>query len=76
MERSVRKDRKERQVLNAEESKRFIDECRKIPIGLMFEFAILTGMRPEEYLAIKWSDLDFVRKTVQVNRALVIHKGS
>jgi len=67
--------RKERRVLNAVETKQFIDECRKIPIGLVFEFAILTGMRPEEYLAVKWADLDFAAKTIQVNRALVHHKG-
>lgn len=67
--------RKERRVLTAEESRRFIAECRLLQIGLVFEFAILTGMRPEEYLAIKWSDIDFARKSAQVNRALVRHKG-
>ena len=31
-------------------------------------------MRPEEYLAIRWSDIDFERSTAQVRRALVRHK--
>jgi integrase len=31
-------------------------------------------MRPEEYLALQWRDLDFGRNTAQVRRALVRHK--
>lgn len=33
-------------------------------------------MRPEEYLALQWSDVDFERSTAQVRRALVRHKKS
>src|ERR671916_510199 len=33
-------------------------------------------MRPEEYLALQWSDVDFERCTAQVRRALVRHKKS
>jgi integrase len=40
---------------------------------LIFEFALLSGMRPEEYLAIQWGDIDFENNTVQVRRALVRH---
>ena len=32
-------------------------------------------MRPEEFLAIQWGDIDFERNTAQVRRALVRHKG-
>ena len=64
-----------RQELTAEETKLFIDECDKTPNGLIFEFAVLTGMRPEEFLAVQWGDLDFERKSIQVNRALVRYKG-
>jgi Phage integrase family. len=31
-------------------------------------------MRPEEYLALQWSDMDFEHGTAQVRRALVRHK--
>ena len=65
--------RKERRVLSAEEARRFIVESNNIKHGLIFEFALLTGMRPEEYLAVKWGDIDFERNTVQVRRALVRH---
>jgi integrase len=47
-----------------------------MPNGLIFEFALLSGMRPEEFLALQWSDLNFERCTAQVNRALVRHKGN
>lgn len=30
-------------------------------------------MRPEEFLAVQWADIDFERNTVQVRRALVRH---
>jgi len=66
--------RKERRVLNAEECKRFIVASDKIKHGLVFEFALLTGMRPEEFLAVQWGDIDFERSSVQVRRALVRHK--
>lgn len=47
-----------------------------MPHGLIFVFALLSGMRPEEYLGLQWADVDLERRTVQVNRALVWHKRS
>ncbi|MDQ3816086.1 MAG: site-specific integrase [Acidobacteriota bacterium] len=47
-----------------------------MPHGLIFEFALTTGMRPEEYLAVQWSDLDMASGAVQIRRALVRHKKS
>lgn len=69
-------ERKERRVLSAEESRAFIAACSQTPRGLIFEFALLTGMRPEEYLGLKWEDIDFQKATVKVRRALVRLKGS
>ena len=66
----------ERRVLSPEESQTFLDKAGTMPHGLIFEFALLSGMRPEEFLALQWSDLDFERCTAQVNRALVRYKGS
>jgi integrase len=67
---------KERRVLSPDEATRFLEAADVIPHGLIFEFALLTGMRPEEYLALQWSDVDFERATAQVRRALVRHKKS
>lgn len=66
----------ERRVLSPTEAADFLKAAAVMPHGLIFEFALLSGMRPEEYLALQWSDVDFERETAQVNRALVRHKKS
>jgi integrase len=33
-------------------------------------FIFWTGLRPSEYIALKWSDVDFVNETVSIKRAL------
>lgn len=67
---------KERRVLWPDEAQKFLKTADAMRHGLIFEFALLTGMRPEEYLALKWVDLDIERGTVQVRRALVRHNKS
>lgn len=67
---------KERRVLAPDEAANFLEAAATMPHGLIFEFALLTGMRPEEYLALQWADIDFERDTAQVRRALVRHKKS
>lgn len=67
-------DEVERRVFDEGEASSFLKACAVKPQGLIFEFALLSGMRPEEYLAVKWSDLNFERNTAQVRRALVRHK--
>jgi len=67
---------KERRVLSPDEAASFLEAADVMQHGLIFEFALLTGMRPEEYLALHWSDVDFERATAQVRRALVRHKKS
>jgi integrase len=67
---------KERRVLSPDEAADFLEAAEVMPHGLIFEFALMTGMRPEEYLALQWSDVDFERGTAQVRRALVRHKKS
>ncbi len=66
----------ERRVLSPDEAARFLKAADTMPHGLIFEFALLSGMRPEEYLALQWADVDMARSTVQVRRALVRHKKS
>lgn len=59
-------------TLSAAEAARFVEVCRSRPMGIVFEFALETGMRPEEYLALRWSDLEGVEvrvaQAVQFNR--------
>lgn len=60
------------QVLSIDEARRFAHLCREMPNGLIFEFALETGMRPEEYLALRWRDVSgrecFLQQAVQFNR--------
>ncbi len=58
-------------VMSQVEVKRFLGACQNSPYGIIFEFALETGMRPQEYLALRWTDLDFERQSVEVVRALV-----
>jgi integrase len=67
------KSRKEIIVLKPDEAFRLVDVCRNMPNGLIFEFALETGMRPEEYLALRWKDLQgesvSVQQIVSFNRS-------
>lgn len=67
---------KERRVLSPDEAVEFLKAANVMPHGLIFEFALLTGMRPEEYLALQWADVDMKTGAAQIKRALVRHKKS
>jgi integrase len=63
--------KKEMRALSPEAAQAFLRECENSKHGLLFEFALITGMRPEEYLALQWSDLDLRRATATIQRVLV-----
>jgi integrase len=67
--------RKEMQALTPEEVGRFLDAARADKLGIALSFALATGMRPEEYLALKWSDLDLHAGNATVRRTLIWRKG-
>lgn len=67
--------RKEMQALSPEEAGRFLDAARADKLGIVLSFALATGMRPEEYLALKWSDLDLHAGNATVRRTLIWRKG-
>lgn len=65
----------ETKALSPNQALRFLECAKSSKHGLIFEFAIVSGMRPEEYLSIQWDDIDFSRYAVTVRRALVWLKG-
>jgi integrase len=65
--------RREMQCLSVEQAKAFLKESAKDEFGLLFEFAIVTGMRPEEYLALKWDDIQ--DGVVSIQRVLIRRSG-
>jgi integrase len=62
--------RAEIQVLRPDEARRFLDHIAGTRYGALFGLALTTGMRPSEYLALRWSDIDWEKETVSVTRAL------
>jgi integrase len=61
----------EMKFLSDEQAQKFLREASKDRLGVLFHFALKTGMRPGEYLALRWSDVDLKNKRVTVQRALV-----
>jgi len=65
----------EMKAFTPEEAKRFLKFAKKDKHGLIFAFALASGMRPSEYLALKWTDIDFEKHTATVQRVLTWRKG-
>jgi len=61
---------KEMKYLTPEQARCFLEACSLDECGLIFDLALWTGMRPEEYLGLKWEDVDFARGTVTVQRKM------
>lgn len=57
-------------VLDADEAERFIKAAKTDSMGAALVFALATGARPEEYLALRWSDVDFDRGEVGIRRVV------
>src|SRR6185369_15352064 len=70
-----KQERREMQSLSPEQAVMFQNEAVKDKSGIVFNFALVTGMRPEEYLALKWSDLDLETGQATVRRTLVWLNG-
>jgi len=67
--------RREMNCYSPEEVTIFLESARSDRYHATFAFAIETGMRPEEYLGLKWDDIDFQHSCVSVVRAVVNTKG-
>jgi integrase len=71
---SIQTPRKSRQIticfFKPDEARIFREAAETDRHGTIFLFALETGMRPEEYLALRWTDLDWVKGHVIVSRTL------
>lgn len=70
-----RQEKSEMMYFTPQETIKFLEVAKDDKLFLVFFVALETGMRPEEYLALQWRDVDFENKTVVVRRALVARKG-
>jgi integrase len=66
-----RQARKEMRAMTPDEAAKFLDAVKDTRMSALFIFALTTGMRPQEYLALKWSDIDLKKGTATVRRAIV-----
>jgi len=62
--------RAEMRSLTVEQAQAFLRAALATPHGPVLAVALTTGMRPSEYLALKWQDLDWTRQTVSVVRSV------
>lgn len=62
-------------VLNTDQARSFLKAAAHSPQECLFAVAITTGMRPSEYLALCWRDIDWNRGTVSVVRSIHRHDG-
>jgi len=66
-----RQQRQEMQAMGKEQAAAFLRALAGTRHEALFALALATGIRPGEYLALKWSDVDLERGVVVVQRTLV-----
>lgn len=64
-------ERTEMKCFTPEETKLFLKTAESDKNYVLFLLVIQTGLRPEEYLALQWKDINFDQKTLSVRRAIV-----
>lgn len=57
-------------VFSPEEAERFMKTAKSDPMGAVLWFALMVGARPEEYLALRWADLDLKKCEVSFHRSV------
>ena len=57
-----------------EECWRFLDVARQTDWYALFDLALTTGMRPCEYPALRWGDIDWSRGAASVGRTIQLTK--
>ena len=62
--------RREMEALSVEECRRFLQAARETEWFALYALALTTGMRPSEYLALKWADIDWQRGAASVSRTI------
>jgi integrase len=70
-----KQNKKELSVFTPDEARRFLAAAQNDERGIIFEFALVTGARPEEYLALKWQDIDWEKKLAVFHRTVRWRKG-
>jgi integrase len=65
-----RVEQAELQILNEEQARQFLIAASGSPFETVFYLALTTGMRKGELLGLKWSDVDWEKGTLHIQRQL------
>jgi integrase len=68
--------RRQMRVLNAKQSRLFLETALQTHFGPVLAFALTTATRPSEYLGLRWQDINWEGETVAVVRTLVRSNGN
>ena len=60
----------EMRSLTVDQARTFLKAAQGTQYGPVLAVALTTGMRPSEYLGLKWQDIDWARQTVSVVRSI------
>jgi integrase len=64
--------RKEMEALSVKECRQFLAVAAESEWHALLALALTTGMRPSEYLALKWSDIDWQQGAASVSRTIQV----
>jgi integrase len=70
-----KKQRREMSALDEDQARRLLEAAKEDSMGVIFILALVTGMRPEEFCALRWSDLDLNRCVARVRQVLCWRRG-
>lgn len=66
----TKEEKKERRALTVSETELFLDQAKDAIYYNLFVVALETGMRIGELCGLRWSDIDFKKKSFNVSRTL------
>ena len=66
----IGKESKETRALTIEEQKRFLEVAKNTSNYNQYAFILQTGLRTGELIGLKWSDVDFVNKEINIERSV------
>jgi integrase len=70
-----RGQKKEMAALDSVQAARFLEAADKFPKGIAYLVGLTGGMRPSEYLALKWTDMNLTSGEVRVQRSIFRPRG-
>jgi integrase len=62
--------RNEMRALTVDQARTLVKAAQGTKYGPVLSVALTTGMRPSEYLGLKWNDIDWARQTLSIVRSI------